>query len=613
MSSFTLYLVSEVLFTWMMVLCADVFVGSLRLLVFSSPAIVGASAYGVAYANTKWGVNGVPEVLLGCAIGVALSSLLALAYRVLPKTQIILVSISAVIVIGSIFSGWETVTGGDSGIPDVAPFMVFGLTIDGAALVVNAMLLVFALGAIIWARRFRHGLRWRAIGEDAVAARVAGVAVGREILVAGFIAGIAGGLAGVGFAGTVGAVSPSSFSLDEAILIIAYVLVGGADSVIGVGLGATVGVLLPELLLRLAPSQNAATNGFIDNLVFGIAMLLVLTFAPEGIAGKQSWLPRVIRRYARLLAAKTSREEAMSPVPAPAGDLSSPLARTGASSSPGSAMGDPEVGRQLASADQSVRAPAGSAVGPNHKGTREKPVLAAENVVVRIGGSLILNQVDLALYPGECVGLLGRNGAGKSTLLDTLTGVRPAVSGSISYTRDGKSSLAVGRTFQGLRVFTALTVAENLRLRAEVVDAARQKALCSEALNLLSLQSVAANRVADLPFAMQKRVGIALAILGMPTVVLLDEPLAGLDIDGVDLVREAVRSLKESGAAVLVVEHNTEALGGMADRIVFMEAGRVVLEGAPEVVLTAPVVLEAYFGSSGTAAGSQPLPGLSRD
>lgn len=244
-------------------------------------------------------------------------------------------------------------------------------------------------------------------------------------------------------------------------------------------------------------------------------------------------------------------------------------------------------------------------------------VLQVQNLKRHFGGVRALDGVSFDLSPGECVALIGPNGAGKSTCFACLAGQQQPQSGEVLWA--GESLLAlppaarlqrgVTRTFQVAQTFEALTVMQNLQLarcagqlswwdRLDQRDPQAAEALL-EAMALPSQRHVV---VADLPYGAKKRLELGVALAGWPEVqdvprlLLLDEPAAGLAPAERQAMMALVRQVADSGATVLYTEHNMDAVFGVADRVLVLMQGRLVADGAPDVVAQDPQVRELYLG-----------------
>jgi ABC-type branched-subunit amino acid transport system ATPase component len=268
-------------------------------------------------------------------------------------------------------------------------------------------------------------------------------------------------------------------------------------------------------------------------------------------------------------------------------------------------------------------APAGrprDKAAPARRGARE---LCAEGLTVRFGGLVALNEVSLTAAAGSTHAVIGPNGAGKSTLLNVLTGVYQASAGTVRYGDDVLTglrppriaALGVSRTFQNLALSPGSTVRDNLLLgrhrltRAGFVSSGlrlprarreqlEQDRVVAEIAAVLDLSDQLDHPVSDLPYGDRKRVELARALCTEPSLLLLDEPVAGMNADESRRMSQAILRLREElGISVLLVEHNMQFVMGLADVVTVLDFGRCIAEGPPERVQADPEVLRAYLGS----------------
>jgi branched-chain amino acid transport system ATP-binding protein len=235
-------------------------------------------------------------------------------------------------------------------------------------------------------------------------------------------------------------------------------------------------------------------------------------------------------------------------------------------------------------------------------------VLAAVGVHKRFGALAVLDGVDLALKRGEAVGIVGPNGAGKTTLLNVLAGsLRPDAGSVIFGDRDitakdpaDRCKLGIARTHQVPRPFSGMTVFENVFVGATAGGGRSGSAaydLSLEVLDRCALTHLANRRAEDLGLLQRKRLELARALAVGPAVLLLDEIGGGLtDAESAALV-ETIAGLRDRGIAVLWIEHIVHVLMQVVTKLVCMDAGRIIAEGAPEIVVAQAAVVDAYLGT----------------
>jgi branched-chain amino acid transport system ATP-binding protein len=240
-------------------------------------------------------------------------------------------------------------------------------------------------------------------------------------------------------------------------------------------------------------------------------------------------------------------------------------------------------------------------------------VLAGIGISQQFGGLAALTDVSVEVAAGEIVGLIGPNGAGKTTLFNTISGLIPPTAGRVQL--DGRditglpahriARLGVGRTFQSPRLFPYLTIFQHVLLAARfrprspasLRTKAADEAEAMRALEMVRLEHRAEFPATREPTGRRKLVELAMVLAARPRVLLLDEPMAGLNPGEVQFAMRLIRRIRdERGAAVLWIEHVMEAVMGVADRVVVLHHGEKIAEGAPSVVAADARVLDAYLG-----------------
>jgi sulfate-transporting ATPase len=245
--------------------------------------------------------------------------------------------------------------------------------------------------------------------------------------------------------------------------------------------------------------------------------------------------------------------------------------------------------------------------------------LEVSDVTVRFGGVVAVDRAGFSVHPGEVLGLIGPNGAGKTTIIDAVTGfVRPA-SGTISLNEDRIEGLSASRrakrglrrSFQSLELFEDITVSENIHAGSDeathlswVVDLFKPgrhplPTTAVTAVREFELEEDLGKLPSELPYGRRRLVGIARAVASGPSVLMLDEPAAGLDeFESRELARLIRRLADERRMAVLLVEHDVGLVMSTCDRIVVLDFGKVIATGTPAEIRDNPLVLAAYLGAS---------------
>ena len=251
-------------------------------------------------------------------------------------------------------------------------------------------------------------------------------------------------------------------------------------------------------------------------------------------------------------------------------------------------------------------------------------ILEAKQVTKAFGGLVAVNKVDFHIEEGEIVSLIGPNGAGKTTFFNSITGIYEPTSGEVEFLgekiKKSKSyeitQLGIGRTFQNIRLFSSMTVLENImvgqycrtssNIFATIMGSpklkredqiVREKTL--EILEFLELSHLKNEIAVSLPYGIQRRVEIGRALATDPKLLLLDEPAAGMNTgEKVEMTR-LIKKIRDRGNTILVIEHDMKLVMGISDRIVVLEYGNKIAEGLPHEIQNNEQVIKAYLGEGG--------------
>jgi branched-chain amino acid transport system ATP-binding protein len=252
---------------------------------------------------------------------------------------------------------------------------------------------------------------------------------------------------------------------------------------------------------------------------------------------------------------------------------------------------------------------------------KDTPVLVAENVTMRFGGLTAVDSVNFRVNEGEIMGLIGPNGAGKTTFFNCLTGLylptsgRVTLNGQVLPPKPGKVVRAgMARTFQNIRLFSNMTALENVmvgrycrtttgpltsilrgpKFRRDE-KAVRERA--QELLEFVGLGHTSDSLARNLPYGDQRRLEIARALATDPTLLLLDEPTAGMNPQETRQAEELIFRIRDLGLAIVVIEHDMRFIFNLCDRVLCLVQGKALIEGTPGEVQSDPRVIEAYIGT----------------
>ena len=536
-------------------------------------SLAGAAGFAVSHAAVNWGIGFPLGALFGIAVAVVVGIATAFSALRVRGVQLAVVTLAGVVAIENFGFANPTWGAGEYGSPVPEP-KLFGLDLGtqagfrgidgnlpspvfGWVALVCCVLLCVMVGFV---RRGKLGQRMLAIRSNERAASAAAINPRRVKLYAFGIAAFIAGVAGVLYAYDFGSISQDKYDPFTALSLIAFAYAGGISLISG---AVFAGLISAQALIPYALQQWFGLDGNWFLLFGGVILIFTLLQNPTGVAGD----------FYRRTHKKTQ-------VQAPDVDAAS-------------------RGRITARTER-----------PDISGKPE--VLTVEDLSVRFGGVHALSGVSLNIREGELVGLIGPNGAGKTTLIDAISGFVSSTGTIRLGDRDlrglqpyDRAREGLTRTWQSTELFDDLSVLENLTVAER--DKAQGDAAASQTLELVGMKWAAQAEPSALSSGQRKLVGVARALVARPKVLCLDEPAAGLDTGESEELGVTLRRLADQGQSMLLVEHDMGLVLGICDRVVVLEFGKVIAEGAPEVVRRDPKVIAAYLGDgleSAAASGT---------
>nr|WP_244432690.1 MULTISPECIES: branched-chain amino acid ABC transporter ATP-binding protein/permease [unclassified Afipia] len=513
-------------------------------------AFFGLGAYAVGLGTADYQINFWICLVAGSLLALAAGALLGMSTLKLGGHYLAMVTISFQQIVSLVMINAIWLTRGPDGISKIGRPALFQSQQSFLAFCVAALAVI---GYLVWhLPDTRIGRAMRAVRDNELAAGVAGIDIFRTKVAAFALSALLGGIGGGLFAGGFSYVSPDQFSFAESIVFLTMALLGGVGSPIGAVIGTGLLILIPEWLrfLKNIPGLYLA--------IYGLFVILIVRFMPDGIWG---FVQEIITKW-----------RARSPP-----QIASPALQ----------LAPARIGGDM--------------------------VLEVTGLSKHFGGLKAVDKVDLSVRRGSVHALIGPNGSGKTTTLNMLSGLYKTTAGRIVL--DGtdvtdmpahqRTAAGLGRTFQNIRLFRSMSALENVVIGAErpgntLIGEGGQDALTQRAMSALTFVGLggrANELVSSFSYGHQRLIEIARALAGNPTLLLLDEPAAGLNSSEKVELHDLLKRIAAQGLTILIIDHDMTLVREAAQHITVLNFGKRIADGESLAVLQHPDVISAYLGT----------------